>query len=84
MTYLPSKQEAPSKPVAVASGTIETAETPHGGEYVDILRARAAELEPEATIRKFRIVRREGEREVARLLEYCSLDAILAVGYRVR
>jgi len=51
---------------------------------VDILRARAAELDPEATIRKFRIVRREGEREVARLLEYCSLDAILAVGYRVR
>ena len=42
------------------------------------------ELEPEATIRKFRIVRREGNREVARLIEHYSLDAILAVGYRVR
>ena len=42
------------------------------------------ELDPEATIRKFRIVRREGEREVARNLDHYSLDAILAVGYRVR
>jgi len=43
-----------------------------------------AELTPEATIRKFRIVRREGQRDVARLIEHYSLDAILAVGYRVR
>ena len=43
-----------------------------------------AELAPEATIRKFRIVRREGQREVARLIEHYNLDAILAVGYRVR
>lgn len=42
------------------------------------------ELSPEATIRKFRIVRREGQREVARLIDHYSLDAILAVGYRVR
>jgi hypothetical protein len=42
------------------------------------------ELDPEATIRKFRIVRMEGEREVARNLDHYSLDAILAVGYRVR
>lgn len=42
------------------------------------------ELEPEATIRKFRIVRQEGNREVGRLIEHYSLDAILAVGYRVR
>jgi len=42
------------------------------------------ELGPEATIRKFRIVRREGNREVGRLIEHYSLDAILAVGYRVR
>jgi hypothetical protein len=42
------------------------------------------ELEPERTIRKFRIVRKEGEREVARLIEHYNLDAILAVGYRVR
>jgi len=43
-----------------------------------------AELTPEATIRKFRIVRREGQRDVARLIEHYNLDAILAVGYRVR
>jgi hypothetical protein len=42
------------------------------------------ELAPEATIRKFRIVRREGNREVARQIEHYNLDAILAVGYRVR
>lgn len=42
------------------------------------------ELTREATIRKFRIVRREGSREVARDLEHFSLPAILAVGYRVR
>ena len=42
------------------------------------------ELDPGATIRKFRIVRMEGDRVVARLIEHCSLDAILAVGYRVR
>lgn len=42
------------------------------------------ELSPEATIRKFRIVRLEGKREVAREIEHYNLDAILAVGYRVR
>lgn len=42
------------------------------------------ELAPEATIRKFRIVRFEGEREVARNIDHYNLEAILAVGYRVR
>jgi hypothetical protein len=42
------------------------------------------ELEPDRTIRKFRIVRREGPRDVEREIEHYSLDAILAVGYRVR
>ncbi|MBF0625387.1 MAG: virulence RhuM family protein [Magnetococcales bacterium] len=42
------------------------------------------ELSPGATIRKFLIVRREGDREVSRLIEHYNLDAILAVGYRVR
>lgn len=42
------------------------------------------ELASAATIRKFRIVRQEGAREVAREIEHYSLDAILAVGYRVR
>ncbi len=42
------------------------------------------ELDPEGTIRKFRIVRREGAREVAREIEHYNLDVVLAVGYRVR
>lgn len=42
------------------------------------------ELAPEATIRKFRIVRSEGARQVTRDIEHYSLTAILAVGYRVR
>jgi hypothetical protein len=43
-----------------------------------------AELTRDATIRKFRIVRREGARQVSRDIEHYSLPAILAVGYRVR
>ena len=42
------------------------------------------ELDPGPTIRKFRIVRLEGKRDVAREIEHYSLPAILAVGYRVR
>lgn len=42
------------------------------------------ELEEDSTIRKFRIVRIEGKREVARENRYYSLQAILAVGFRVR
>ena len=43
-----------------------------------------AELDRQATIRSFRIVQREGSRNVARNVEHYNLDAILAVGYRVR
>ncbi len=42
------------------------------------------ELAPEATIRKFRIVQIEGKREVTRVVDHYSLEAILAIGYRVR
>ena len=44
----------------------------------------SGELEKEATIRKFRIVRREGTRNVTRSVEHYSLDAIISVGYRVK
>ena len=43
----------------------------------------SGELERGATIRKFRIVQLEGGREVEREVEHYSLDAIIAVGYRV-
>lgn len=42
------------------------------------------ELSPEATIRKFRIVQSEGNRQVSRLVDHYRLEAILSVGYRVR
>jgi hypothetical protein len=42
------------------------------------------ELSREATIRKLRMVRTEGKREVTREIEHYNLDAILAVGFRVR
>ena len=42
------------------------------------------ELSREATIRKFRIVRPEGVRQVVREIEHYNLEAILAVGYRVK
>jgi len=42
------------------------------------------ELTPEATIRKFRIVQKEGNREVARHVDFYNLDMIISVGYRVK
>jgi len=41
------------------------------------------ELVSESTIRKFRIVRLEGTREVPRSINHYNLDAIISVGYRV-
>jgi hypothetical protein len=41
------------------------------------------ELDPTATVSILEIVQREGEREVRREIEHYSLDAIIAVGYRV-
>jgi hypothetical protein len=43
----------------------------------------SSELEKGATIRKFRIVQKEGKRDVARDVDFYNLDAIIAVGYRV-
>lgn len=42
------------------------------------------ELSRESTIRKFRIVRPEGNRQVVREIEHYNLDGIIAVGYRVK
>ncbi|TDT37738.1 Fic/DOC family protein [Halospina denitrificans] len=42
------------------------------------------ELGREGTIRKFRIVRQEGKRQVQRAVEHYSLDVIISVGYRVK
>ena len=41
------------------------------------------ELIPEATTKKFLVVRKEGSRSVRRQRDHYNLDAIIAVGYRV-
>lgn len=43
----------------------------------------SGELDPGPTIRKLRIVQTEGGRDVEREIDHYSLDAIIAVGYRV-
>lgn len=43
----------------------------------------SGELDKEATVRKFRIVRKEGNRSVSRTLEFFNLDVIISIGYRV-
>ena len=42
------------------------------------------ELEPEATIKDFLIVRFEGKREVSRKIDFFNLDVIISVGYRIK
>jgi len=42
------------------------------------------ELEQNSTSRKFRLVRKEGTREVEREIDYYNLDVIISVGYRVK
>lgn len=42
------------------------------------------ELGRESTIRKFRIVRQEGRRQVRREIDHYNLDVIISVGYRVK
>lgn len=44
---------------------------------------KEAELGKDATIRKFRIVQKEGNRSVNRDIDFYNLDVIISVGYRV-
>lgn len=41
------------------------------------------ELQREATVSKMEIVQTEGARQVARLVDFYNLDAIISVGYRI-
>lgn len=43
----------------------------------------SGELAKEATVRKFRTVRQEGNRNVTRNIDFFNLDVIISVGYRV-
>jgi len=42
------------------------------------------ELKQKSTIRKFRIVQQEGNRNIERELDFYNLDVIISVGYRVK
>ncbi|SEO89299.1 RhuM family protein [Aquisalimonas asiatica] len=42
------------------------------------------ELDRKGTIRSFRMVRQEGNRQVQRAIEHYNLDVIISVGYRVK
>ncbi len=42
------------------------------------------EVDRDSTIRKFRIVQKEGSRDIQRDVDFYNLDLILSVGYRVR
>ncbi|HEX8114703.1 MAG TPA: RhuM family protein [Kofleriaceae bacterium] len=42
------------------------------------------ELDPAATVRPFRTVQREGDREVSRDVDFYNLDMVIALGFRVR
>lgn len=42
------------------------------------------ELEENSTVRKFRTVQKEGNREISRDIDYYNLDVIISIGYRVK
>jgi len=44
---------------------------------------RSGELDPGATVRKFRTVQKEGVRKVTRDLDHYNLDMVISIGYRV-
>jgi len=70
------------KQIAVLYGKDVRTINEHLGNVYD-----EGELDPAATIRKFRVVQtarnRKGSRQIARVVEHYSLPAIIAVGYRV-
>ena len=45
---------------------------------------KEGELTPVATVKEYLTVRKEGNREVKRLLDYYNLDMIISVGYRIK
>jgi len=66
------------KAMAELFGVVKSTISEHLSNIYD-----SEELDKEATVRKFRTVQQEGDREVSRELEYYNLDAIISVGYRV-
>ena len=52
-------------------------------EHVDNIYKEGELTQSEATNRKFRIVRQEGNRQVGREIDHYNLDMVISVGYRV-
>ena len=52
-------------------------------EHVKNIYSEHELVASEATIRKFRIVRQEGSRQVQRDIDHYNLDMVISVGYRV-
>ena len=52
-------------------------------EHIKNIYSEQELISSEATIRKFRIVRQEGSRQVKREIDHYNLDMIISVGYRV-
>ena len=52
-------------------------------EHIKNIHSEGEQL-PEATIRKFLIVQKEGSRKVSRKVDFYNLELIVAVGFRVR
>ena len=44
----------------------------------------SGELDAASTVRKFRTVRTEGNRQVEREIDFYNLDVIISIGYRVK
>lgn len=66
------------KKISEIFGVVTNTITYHIGEIYN-----SKELEEASTTRKFRVVQKEGERDVSRELDFYNLDMIIAVGYRV-
>jgi hypothetical protein len=65
-------------------GEILVYQTDEGGVRLDVRLQDEKELLPEATHKKFLLVRQEGSRHVQREVDHYDLDAIISVGYRVK
>lgn len=63
-------------------GVLFDVSVPTVNEHLNNLFSQS-EISKLATIRNFRIVQKEGPREVARSIEFYNLEAIIAVGFRV-
>lgn len=66
-------------------GTVELFQTsvPNVNQHLKTIY-EDGELRPETTIKLYLMVQTEGNRQVSRAVDHYNLDAILAVGYRVR